>query len=56
MRRGAGSLLAVGFDGTSLPDSVTALAEQSGLGGIVLFTRNCPTFETVLSRARLRPR
>jgi beta-N-acetylhexosaminidase len=49
VRRGAGSLLAVGFDGTSLPDSVTALAEQSGLGGIVLFTRNCPTFETVLS-------
>ncbi len=49
MRRGAGYLLAVGFDGTRLPDSVVALAEQSGLGGVVLFTRNCPSLDTVLS-------
>src|SRR5262249_59487338 len=30
-------------------DALAALAEQSGLGGIVLFTRNCPDLETVLS-------
>ena len=49
MRREAGYLLAVGFDGTHLPGSVVALAEQSGLGGVVLFTRNCPSLETVLA-------
>ena len=49
MRRGAGYLLGVGFDGTRLPDDVAALAEQSGLGGVVLFTRNCPSLEAVLS-------
>jgi len=49
VRRGAGYLLAVGFDGTHLPGSVVALAEQSGLGGVVLFTRNCPSLETVLA-------
>ena len=49
MRRGAGYLLGVGFDGTRLPDAVAALAERSGLGGVVLFTRNCPSLETVLS-------
>src|SRR5262249_56323880 len=47
--RGAGQLLAAGFDGTRIPDALAALAEQSGLGGIVLFTRNCPDLETVLS-------
>jgi len=49
VRRGAGYLLGVGFDGTRLPDSVAALSEQSGLGGVVLFARNCPSLETVLS-------
>jgi beta-N-acetylhexosaminidase len=49
VRRGAGYLLGVGFDGTRLPDAVAALAERSGLGGVVLFTRNCPSLETVLS-------
>jgi beta-N-acetylhexosaminidase len=49
VRRGAGYLLGVGFDGTRLPDEVAALAERSGLGGVVLFTRNCPSLETVLS-------
>ena len=49
MRRGAGYLLGVGFDGTRLPDEVAALADRSGLGGVVLFTRNCPSLETVLS-------
>jgi beta-N-acetylhexosaminidase len=49
VRSGAGHLLAVGFDGTSIPDSLAALAARSGLGGIVLFTRNCPSLETVLA-------
>lgn len=49
MKRGAGQLLAVGFDGTRIPDALVALAEGSGLGGIVLFTRNCPDLDTVLS-------
>ena len=49
MTRGAGRLLAEGFDGTRIPDPVVALAERSGLGGIVLFTRNCPSLDTVLS-------
>jgi beta-N-acetylhexosaminidase len=46
---GAGEALAVGFDGTALPDDVVALAESAGLGGVVLFTRNCPSLETVLA-------
>lgn len=46
---GAGELLAVGFDGTALPDDVSELAAAGGLGGVVLFTRNCPTLETVLA-------
>ena len=49
MRIGAGSALAVGFDGTRIPDEVLALVDEGGLGGIVLFDRNCPTLEAVLS-------
>jgi len=45
----AGRLLAVGFDGTRIPDALASQAERSGLGGIVLFARNCPTADTVLS-------
>jgi beta-N-acetylhexosaminidase len=47
--RRAGHLLAIGFDGTRIPDALTVQADRSGLGGIVLFTRNCPTLETVLA-------
>src|SRR5262249_61729336 len=47
--RAAGQLLAAGCAGTRTPAAPVALAEQSGLGGIVLFTRNCPALETVLS-------
>src|SRR4030095_14826019 len=47
--RGAGHLLAIGFDGTRIPDALAAQADRSGLGGIVLFTRNCPTLEIVLA-------
>ena len=49
MAIGAGHALAVGFDGTTIPEDVVALAEQSGLGGVILFARNCPSLETVLS-------
>jgi beta-N-acetylhexosaminidase len=45
---GPGALLAVGFDGVTLPDDVAALAERGGPGGVVLFARNCPDLETVL--------
>jgi beta-N-acetylhexosaminidase len=44
----AGELLAVGFEGTALPEDVLALAAESGLGGVVLFARNCPDLDTVL--------
>jgi beta-N-acetylhexosaminidase len=46
---GAGDLLAVGFEGTVLPEDVQALAERAGLGGVVLFARNCPDLDTVLA-------
>ncbi len=49
MAPGPGHALAVGFDGTAIPDDLAALAEQSGLGGVILFARNCPTLETVLA-------
>ena len=49
MRPGPGEALAVGFEGTALPDAVRDLAPRSGLGGIVLFARNCPTLEAVLA-------
>jgi beta-N-acetylhexosaminidase len=45
---GAGELLAVGFEGTAVPEAVSALAAEAGLGGVVLFARNCPTLEAVL--------
>jgi beta-N-acetylhexosaminidase len=46
---GAGDLLAVGFEGTVLPDAVASLSADSGLGGVVLFRRNCPDLDTVLA-------
>jgi beta-N-acetylhexosaminidase len=48
MSGGAGELLALGFEGTELPRSIAALAAESGLGGIVLFRRNCPSLDAVL--------
>jgi beta-N-acetylhexosaminidase len=47
--QGAGHLLAVGFDGTRIPDSLAGVAARAGLGGLVLFARNCPTADIVLS-------
>ena len=49
MKTGPGQALAFGFDGTAIPDELAALAERSGLGGIVLFARNCPSLEIVLA-------
>ena len=49
MQAGPGHALAVGFEGTQIPDDLAALAEQAGLGGVILFARNCPRLETVLA-------
>jgi beta-N-acetylhexosaminidase len=49
MTMGAGPALGVGFEGTRIPDDVLALVDEAGPGGIVLFDRNCPTLEAVLS-------
>src|SRR5262249_17510961 len=45
---GAGDLLALGFEGTTLPEAIVDLAADAGLGGIVLFTRNCPSLDVGL--------
>jgi beta-N-acetylhexosaminidase len=39
----------VGFEGTALPEAVSRLADEAGLGGIVLFARNCPDLDTVVA-------
>ena len=44
-----GRALAVGFDGARIPDDLVALAERFGLGGVILFARNCSSLETVLA-------
>jgi beta-N-acetylhexosaminidase len=49
VRASAGELLALGFEGTILPEAITSLATEGGLGGIVLFARNCPSLDTVLA-------
>ena len=49
---GPGTALAVGFEGTAIPEDVVDLAASDGLGGVVLFTRNCPTAETVFTLTR----
>ena len=49
MTTGAASVLAVGFEGTRIPDDVQAWVDVGGPGGIILFDRNCPTLEAVLS-------
>ena len=49
MTLGPGSALAVGFEGARIPDDLVALADKDGLGGVVLFARNCPSLEAVLA-------
>ncbi len=36
-----GRLMTVGFEGTRLPPELIAFADEFGLGGIILFKRNC---------------
>jgi beta-N-acetylhexosaminidase len=48
VKKGAGHALALGLAGTRIPDDLAALADEDGLGGVVLFRRNCPSLETVL--------
>jgi beta-N-acetylhexosaminidase len=47
--RRPGDALAVGFEGARIPDDLVALAERAGLGGVILFARNCPSLEAVLA-------
>lgn len=49
MKTGPGHALAVGFEGTRVPDDVAALAERAGLGGVILFARNCLSLADVLA-------
>lgn len=51
MSVGVGSLMVVGFDGLSVPGWVAAFANEYGLGGVILFARNCPGPEEVRSLA-----
>jgi len=39
----------LGFEGTAVPEDVAELALGKGLGGIVLFARNCPSLDVVLA-------
>lgn len=43
------SWLLAGFEGTAPPPALIALAEAGDLGGVILFTRNCPDLDTVLA-------
>jgi beta-N-acetylhexosaminidase len=49
---GPGAGLAVGFEGSTLPEDVLELAGAGGLGGVVLFGRNCQTAEAVFALTR----
>src|SRR5437879_7953810 len=49
VQAGPGPALAVGFEGPRIPDDLAVLAERAGLGGVILFARNCPRLETVLT-------
>lgn len=45
--KGVGNLFVLGFEGTSVPEWVKSFAERFGLGGAILFKRNCPDARTV---------
>jgi beta-N-acetylhexosaminidase len=49
MSPGPGDVLAFGFEETAVPEAISAVADDAGLGGIVLFTRNCPDLDTVVA-------
>lgn len=42
-----GRHLVLGFEGTTLPESLIAFAARHDLGGVILFSRNCPDADTV---------
>ncbi|MBI5015165.1 MAG: beta-N-acetylhexosaminidase [Deltaproteobacteria bacterium] len=42
-----GRRFVLGFEGTRLPDDLVAFARRFGLGGVILFRRNCPDAATV---------
>jgi beta-N-acetylhexosaminidase len=42
-----GRSLALGYEGTSPPDALFSFASRFGLGGVILFARNCPDAPTV---------
>src|SRR5437667_3023283 len=46
---GPGRALAVGFEGTRVPDDLVALAGDAGLGGVVLVARHLRSLEPVLA-------
>lgn len=55
--RKIGRLFVLGFDGLDVPGEALAFAERFGLGGLILFRRNCPAGDTVralVSNARAR--
>lgn len=41
-----GQLLVIGFNGTTVPDSVRVQLQRNALGGVILFGRNLPDVET----------
>ncbi|TAL18841.1 beta-N-acetylhexosaminidase [bacterium] len=43
----AGRLLCLGFEGTSLPEGLVKFAREQGLGGVILFRKNCPDAKAV---------
>ncbi|MBI5445256.1 MAG: glycoside hydrolase family 3 protein, partial [Deltaproteobacteria bacterium] len=43
----AGRLFVLGFDGTTPPEWLFRFAGRFGLGGVILFRKNCPDAETV---------
>lgn len=42
-----GKLLALGFEGQRVPPELAAFVRRFGLGGVILFARNCPDAATV---------
>lgn len=45
--KGAGRLFVLGFEGQTVPDTLVSFAGRYGLGGVILFARNCPDAKTV---------
>jgi beta-N-acetylhexosaminidase len=50
LKAAAGQTLVVGFDGTTLPDSVSSALGDSRLGGVILFARNISADDETLHK------